>query len=105
MERFNLDYSKKNIPIPSKEEYKLLLTAKTNSFIKRMRWKALEFLGQLPLKFKETYGFKSKNSPPAVTELRKFEEDLFSLIKSIEFRNTDNTLQKKMRTDIKMIKQ
>ena len=105
MERFNLNYSNKNIPIPNKEEYKLLLTAKTNSLIKRMRWKALEFLGQLPSTSKETYGFRSKNSPPVVAELSKFEEDLFNIVRNIEFRNIDNELQRKMRIDIKTIKQ
>ena len=95
MERFNLNYSKKNIPLPDKDEYKLILTAKTNSLIKRMRWKALEFLGQLPTTFKETYGFRSKNSPPVVQQLSKFEEDLFSLVQKVEFRNVDNELQRK----------
>ena len=105
MERFNLSYSKKNIPVPSKDEYKLLLTAKTNSLIKRMRWKALQFLGQLPPTDKETYGFRSRKCPPVVAQLTQFEEDLMNMIRNIEFRQVDNELQRKMREDIKMIKQ
>ena len=104
MERFNLKYSKKNIPIPSESEYKLLLTAKTESLIKRMRWKALQFQGKLQPSDKETYGFKSKKCPPVVNELSKFEEDLMKIIKNIEFRNVNNEFQKKMKEDMKNIK-
>ena len=42
---FNIAYSNKNIPIPSENEYKLKLIMKTENFLKRMRWKALAFLG------------------------------------------------------------
>ena len=105
MERFNLNYSKKNIPIPTESEYKLLLTAKTDSLIKRMRWKALEYLGQLPPSDKETYGFRSRKCPPVVKELSKFEEDMLKMIQNIEFRKTDNEFQRKMREDVKAIKQ
>ena len=34
-----MEYSKKNIPIPSQEEYKVYLISKVKKFIKRMRWK------------------------------------------------------------------
>jgi len=105
MERFNLNYSKKNIPIPSRDEYKLLLTAKTESLFKRMRWKALQFQGKLPPSDKVTYGFRSKRCPPIVKELRKFEEDLMNIIKNIEFREVNNDFQNKMRDDIRQIKQ
>ena len=47
MEKFNIDYSKKNIPVPTKEEYNIHLISKTELFMKRMRWKALKFLGRL----------------------------------------------------------
>ena len=59
MERFNLDYSKKNIPIPSKHEYKVELIAKTENVVKRMRFKAHQFLGKYEQTDKETYGFKT----------------------------------------------
>ena len=47
MERFDINYSKKNIPIPSKHNYKIMLVSKIEKVIKRMRWKTLEFLGKL----------------------------------------------------------
>ena len=57
METFNITYSKKNIPIPSENEYKLKLLMKTENFLKRMRWKALTFLGKLKSSDKDNYGF------------------------------------------------
>ena len=105
MERFNLNYSKKNIPIPSENEYKLLLTAKTESLIKRMRWKALQFQGKLPPSDKVMYGFRSRKCPPVVKELSNFENDMMKLIENIEFRQVDNEFQRKLRKDIRTIKQ
>ena len=58
MEKINMDYSDKNIPIPSQQDYKIHLISKTEKFIKRIRWKALEFLGKLEPTDKQTYRFK-----------------------------------------------
>ena len=44
MERINLNYSLKNIPVPTKSSYQLKLIDKNESVIKRMRWKTLFFL-------------------------------------------------------------
>ena len=49
-----MNYSEKNIPIPSKEQYKIHLISKVEKFIKRMRWKELQFLGELESTNKET---------------------------------------------------
>ena len=105
MDRFDLQYSEKNIPIPSKHDYKLQLISKTESLIKRMRWKALEFLGKLQSTGKETYGFRSRKCPPVVKELSKFEEDLLTMIGNIEFRVVNNDFQRKMKCDIQVIKE
>ena len=40
----NIDYSLKNIPIPSADSYKRRLIEKVESVIRRMRWKAFFFL-------------------------------------------------------------
>ena len=40
MEKIYFNYSLKNIPVPSRTSYKLQLSAKIESVIKRMRWKA-----------------------------------------------------------------
>ena len=44
MEKFNIDYSTKNIPLPSKNDYLQRLIEKTELFLRRMRWKAHFFL-------------------------------------------------------------
>ena len=36
MEKFNIDYSTKNIPIPTKHEYTIQLISKVVQFIKQM---------------------------------------------------------------------
>ena len=64
METFNIAYSNKNIPIPSENEYKLKLIMKTENFLKRMRWKALAFLGKLKGSDKENFGFKTVKCHP-----------------------------------------
>ena len=87
MERFNFDYSQKNIPIPSKHEYKVQLISNAENVVKRMRWKALEFLGRLGDSQKQTYRFHSRKCPPVVDETSSFENDLMKMIKDVEFRN------------------
>ena len=56
MEKFNIDYSAKNIPIPSEREYVIQLISEVGKFIKRMRWNALQFLGKLDNSRNENYG-------------------------------------------------
>ena len=102
MERFNISYSKKNIPIPTEKEYKIQLIAKVESFTKRMRWKALEFLGKLGPNERETFGFKSHNCPPFVNELAEFESGLLTIVHNIEFRPVRNNFLSKLKEDLKV---
>lgn len=105
MEKFEINYSKKNIPISSKNQYKLMLTSKVEKVLKRMRWKVLEFLGKLDNDSqKETYGFKSLKCPPAITELADFENDMMLMVKNVQFRQICNTFQNKLKSDIDEIK-
>ena len=78
MERINLNYSLKNIPVPTKSSYQLKLIDKNESVIKRMRWKTLFFLrdnsdtnnnNNISENEKETFGFKSKQQPAQINEL------------------------------------
>ena len=100
MEKFNLQYSTKNIPLPSRHEYKMLLVAKTESVIRRIRWKVLAFDGKLAPASKNTYGFRSPNDPPPSPDLMQFESDVMDMIRNIEFRPVNNEFQAKMREDI-----
>ena len=49
-----MEYSLKNIPVASNYEFKLQLISKAESLVRRMRWKALWFLGELEGNAKET---------------------------------------------------
>ena len=90
MEIFNITYSKKNIPIPSENEYKLKLTMKTENYLKRMRCKPLAFLGKLKGSGKDNYGFKTAKSSSSVKELVPFENDMMDMIKNLEFKRGNN---------------
>ena len=85
MERFNISYSQKKIPIQTEKQYKIQLIAKIENLVKTMRWKALDFLGKLDNQVKDTYGFKSSKCPPSVNELSSFESDLLMMIHNVEF--------------------
>ena len=100
MEQTRFDYSMKNIPIPSRNTYIKKLIEKTESVIKRIRWKAF-FFEQNKDKNKtnrdsdnddsnsaidNNFGFKSRKCPPQNEELNNFEADVYDMIKNIEFR-------------------
>ena len=55
MDEFKMQYSSKNIPIPSKEDYKIQLIPKTVLLFKRMRWRALAFPRKLQKDEAEKY--------------------------------------------------
>ena len=103
METFNIAYSNKNIPIPSENEYKLKLIMKTENFLKRMRWKALAFLGKLKGSDKENFGFKTVKCPSSVKELVPFENDMMEMIKNLEFKRVHSEFQSILNNDIREI--
>ena len=105
MEPTNLGYSTKNIPTAQPNVYLRCLIEKTQSFLQRMRWKAHHFLNPTdsPTQ-KETFGFKTTNSPPPIAELHDFEERMLTLVQNIEFQQTNSTFQNKLLKDIRNIK-
>ena len=105
MQQIRFNYSLKNIGLPTHDEYRRNIIDKTESVINRMRWKAHFFLrnneeqqssGRNP-----TFGLKSKQSPPSVPELKRFEEDIIHLIENIEFNNSTNEFIKTIEADKK----
>ena len=72
-----------------------------------MRWKAFFYLNpdKKPRKQKETFGFKSRNTPPQVAEMTKFEDDLLQIIENIEFTKSKCHFQSQLRNDVKKIQQ
>ena len=102
MEKINLGYLTKNIPLPSKREYMKRFIEKTEHFLRRMRWKAYYFLNQQESSTEDAHGFKSRNSPPKINELIPFEEGMLDLIQNIKFKaNMKSTSQRKLDADIK----
>ena len=100
----NIDYSLKNIPIPSKDAYLKSLLSKTENFIQRLRWKAYFFLNPDQKKSDiKTFGFKTEKSAPQVRQLVNFESDLYSVIENLEFTNCQSNFQKELKKDVKKI--
>ena len=93
----NFEYSRNNIPSPSKSAYLKTLIDKVEHFIKRLRWKAFFFNRDNNNNKKSandsdssseeeqtyTYGFKTSNTPPKKLHLKAFKEDLYTLIKKL----------------------
>ena len=75
MRQFRLDCSLEHIPIPSSDNYLRNLIEKAESIlIKRNEMEAHFFL-------------KGEKTPPAVLELKSFEEDVIKLLETIKFRD------------------
>ena len=115
MERINLNYSLKDIPMPIKSSYQLKLIEKIESVIKCMRWKTFFFLRDnsdinktnsngINESGKDTFGVKSKQHSAQINEPQSFEKDLLDIIKAIQFRNVKDDFQTKMKNDISKIK-
>ena len=105
MEQVNFSYSTKNIPVAPKSSYLKCLIDKTESFIRRLRWKCFFYKNpQATSAQKETYGFNSTKSPPPMDDLKEFESRLTDLIQNVEFRNdTHNQFQNNLKKDLKAV--
>ena len=102
MEKANINYSYKNIPIPNRHQYKLVLLRRIESFIKNMRWKATDCTEKEGW---EKYGFRTRNPPPHIKEMDKFEAEMIGMVKEIKFRKMRNNIQQKMYEDMRRIKE
>ena len=101
IQRIDLECSNKDIPTPSRDQIKKMLVRRTFEHIVRLRWKILAHL--YPEKFgkagKETYGFRSNKFPRKVQceALAGFEKELWTVIKSVEFRPFHSHYQTKLK--------
>ena len=117
----NIQYSLKNIPIPSSFSYLKCLVSKTEDFVKRLRWKAFWYDKKLEAdqqnnqnntndenneeeEIPNNYGFRSPKNPPQNIHLKEFEADLFKMINEIELENKPNHLQRQLRADVRDIR-
>ena len=79
MKKVNIDYSVKNIPIPSKRLYLKTLLDKLENFIKRLRWKAFYFdkkQEKLDSDF-DSFGFKTEKKHPHNTKGLQHSKKIF----------------------------
>ena len=104
MEKFNIGYSTKNIPLPSHNDFLQRLIEKTEQFLRRMRWKAYFFLNPDTSSSKDTYGFKSTKNPPPIDELKEFEDDMLKMVQSTKFKQVNDPFLNKLNDDTKCIK-
>ena len=106
MEQVSLDYSTKNIPVPSIKTYLKLLIAAGEKMIHKTRWKAHIFLNpQVVPVNKEHYDFKSTRKAPIVSLLKPFEDRIIQLFKSIKFGREPNHFQKRLKRDKRSIEE
>jgi hypothetical protein len=76
--------------------------SKVESFIRRLRWKLFN-INNPGATSKPSYGFKTNNSPPQQDELKHFEEDMFALVKNIQFRQVNNSFSASIKEKINNI--
>ena len=104
-EQINFQYSMKNIPVPTKQEYLLELIHSVREFEKRMKWRSHFFLNPQPTGIKkETFGFNTSKAAPIIPKLKTLEDNLLKLVKDIEFREHNNSFQNKLKHDARNIK-
>ena len=105
MEKVNIDYSAKNIPLPSRTDYRQRLIEKTGQFLRRTRWKAYFFLNPgIASSDKENYGFQSTKNPPPIEELKDFEDSMLRMIQSVKFKHVNNSFLNRLATDTDLIR-
>ena len=105
MEKVNLGYSAKNIPVPNNDDYLRMMTAKVEKFVHNLRWKAKFFLKPATKSnFKLNFGFKSTEPAPAVPELKEFEKGLINLLSNIKFGRRPNHFQNKLKATKEKLK-
>ena len=94
----------KNISEPSQKEYLVSFIKQVRSLVTRVRWRAFHILYPSNRERKKTYGFNTIQPPPILPELSLFEEKMFKLIQKIRFHKRGNSLQTKLKEDIRNMK-
>ena len=108
MEKFNLNYSLKNIPVGGSKVYMTRIYDMAAKFINRMRWCAYWYTNDATNTVQDNdedlYKFPSRNSAPHSDHLAPFEGDLYDAIRKIKFRRVSNGFQKRLNEDIQTIR-
>ena len=106
MEAKNLGYSVKNIPLSNKAAYQKALIGQTESFLRRLRWKVFHFLSNSEENGdgKANFGFPTSSAPPKNQILYNFENDMYEMIRTVEFEPVRTSFQRQLSEDLKSIK-
>ena len=102
--KVQFNYSMKNIPIPSRDEYVLQLTHSVEKFVRNLRWR-VKCSQKPPTEQTEKYGFPSPKHPGSVQDLKLLEQRLMALVRDIEFRNFTDEFQEKLKHDVRQIRE
>ena len=89
----------KNIPIPNKNAYLKNLIFKLESFLKRRRWKAYFFEKPNEIDDATTvnnFEFKSVLTLPKNEHLNAFDEDLYDLVRNMEFKRANTVFKNQL---------
>ena len=105
MEKVNLGYSTKNIPVPNNDAYLQMLIGKMGKFAHNLRWMVFFFLRpEARPTLKETYEFKSIAPAPGDPLLKSFEDGFSTLVKNVKFGRKSNHFLQKLKQDERKIK-
>ena len=104
MEELNLSYNEKCIGLHSKHLIKRTLVSRSEDLVRRMRWKLWHIRNPSNKDPKETFGFRTTDSPPVMVELESFEKDLWNLVRQVKFKPAGNELTSKIREDLNTLK-
>ena len=106
MEVKKLGHSLKNIPIQTKQHYLKSMIDKAESFITRLRWKENFFeKPDQPISNNSTnFCFKSNVTLPQNEKLTPFEDGLYDMVRSVEFKSVRNIFHSTLRDDLNNVK-
>ena len=104
MEKFDLNYSLKSIPIHEKTVFQNKLVENVEKVFTRMRWKLWHIRNPRKADPKETFGFRTVKVAPPSPDLQEFEEDVLSMVTRVEYRNMTNPLLTKLKEDARAIR-
>ena len=103
MEKGKFEYSIKNIPLPSERANLLQLMEKIETFIARMRWKAIKFKNKPNDNSSERYGLKTLKCSKRMKEVVPFGK--IDMLKAVKFHKVKNQFSTKLKDDIEAVKQ
>ena len=95
MEQVELNYSRKNIPLPNNRDFQQIFLEKTRTFLRNVTLLVMVFLNpNFKSKNIETFGFKSSFEPKRIPELRDFEDQMLDMAVNLEFKDKAKSTDK-----------